>query len=316
MSLMDQPLIKSPTRNIGKSAKSSPLLQSFMSPMTPINDCLFNPLIFSVSKKPESVSECEQHQFSKSRENKRSSRRVHKVSMLRSKSGLLEGKCALLSPYSASSTTNITEKSYSTHSKVNGDKMLPNSTSDRLQPSSSKPNVKSVGSWTLLNGYHELITISPHSNQIGPLASRDVTGFVDNSVDDCSELFCTCPKSRCLKLYCVCFQRGLFCDNIYCKCIHCQNKNEYNGPDGARKAAITSILRRRHDAFEKREKQRGLGCNCKRNKCLKKYCACFSEGTICTYQKCGCLSCHNNHSKVTLTSNSPDKKQKFVNYDN
>ncbi|CAM9371819.1 unnamed protein product, partial [Discosporangium mesarthrocarpum] len=41
----------------------------------------------------------------------------------------------------------------------------------------------------------------------------------------------------------------------------------------------------------------GDGCNCKRSRCLKLYCQCFSAQTVCTIA-CNCTSCHNTPGHV------------------
>ena len=35
---------------------------------------------------------------------------------------------------------------------------------------------------------------------------------------------CTCPKSKCLKLYCECFSLGEYCNN--CNCSNCHNNSQ------------------------------------------------------------------------------------------
>lgn len=135
-------------------------------------------------------------------------------------------------------------------------------------------------------------------------ATKRAPGEDDDSGDDLEKLFCTCPKSRCLKLYCVCFQRAVLCDAVSCMCSNCKNTMKHAGPNGARTMAMANIEKRRPGAFGKREKQVGLGCSCKRNKCLKKYCACYSEGTPCD-DKCGCVNCHNVARPSAWFSGSP-----------
>ncbi|KAI2507049.1 DNA-binding transcription factor [Fragilaria crotonensis] len=127
----------------------------------------------------------------------------------------------------------------------------------------------------------------------------------NDSENELETLFCTCPKSKCLKLYCVCFQRAILCDKSSCKCTNCKNTTKHAGPNGARTMAIASISKRRQNAFGKREKQVGLGCSCKRNKCLKKYCACYSEGIPCDDDKCGCVDCQNEARSSACLSGSP-----------
>ena len=76
---------------------------------------------------------------------------------------------------------------------------------------------------------------------------------------------CKCSKSKCLKLYCDCFQAGQIC-GPRCLCSNCHNTLDKSGPGGARTKAIESILMRRPDAFEFRTKKTGQGCSCKKNK--------------------------------------------------
>lgn len=45
---------------------------------------------------------------------------------------------------------------------------------------------------------------------------------------------CSCPKSRCIALYCDCFKAGRRCDPTKCSCLNCKNTVEESGPDGAR----------------------------------------------------------------------------------
>jgi Tesmin/TSO1-like CXC domain, cysteine-rich domain len=78
---------------------------------------------------------------------------------------------------------------------------------------------------------------------------------------------CICKRSRCLKLYCKCFQTSKYCDIEACRCKGCRNTNEFDGPGGERSIAIKSITARRNDAFEVRPtKKSGEGCACKKNR--------------------------------------------------
>ena len=105
-------------------------------------------------------------------------------------------------------------------------------------------------------------------------------------------LGCKCSKSKCLKLYCPCFEKGIVC-NEHCSCIDCKNTTEESGPDGARTKAIEEVLSRRPLAFDKREGDTNdVGCICKKTKCLKKYCICFSAGFLCG-ERCRCRDCGN-----------------------
>lgn len=73
------------------------------------------------------------------------------------------------------------------------------------------------------------------------------------------------------RLYCECFRNGKVCNANECGCVSCKNTIANSGPHGIRTKTITEILRRRPDAFEKRERTQE-GCRCKKNQCLKKYC--------------------------------------------
>jgi len=106
------------------------------------------------------------------------------------------------------------------------------------------------------------------------------------------ESWCKCRKSRCLKLYCDCFQAGNNC-KASCGCAECLNTVEHSGKDGIRTHAVIAALLRRPDAFEKRVREFGNGCGCKNSGCLKKYCECFREGQPCNPDVCKCQGCKN-----------------------
>jgi len=77
---------------------------------------------------------------------------------------------------------------------------------------------------------------------------------------------CKCKNTRCLKLYCACFQGGSFCDPRLCKCKACENNAEHNGPKGTRSRAVKMIMKRRLDAFEPRPKKTREGCSCQKSR--------------------------------------------------
>lgn len=115
---------------------------------------------------------------------------------------------------------------------------------------------------------------------------------------------CKCKNSKCLKLYCDCFQSGNVCRSI-CKCSECKNTELESVGRGARSVAITNLLTKRPDAFDVREKKpSGKGCKCRNNKCLKKYCTCFSNGVKCT--GCQCIDCGNTESKAIKNGSLDD----------
>lgn len=104
---------------------------------------------------------------------------------------------------------------------------------------------------------------------------------------------CNCKKSKCLKLYCECFQRRQYCSD--CNCHECLNTER---TEDLRQVAIQGTIERNPQAFtskfEKRAGKRShnAGCNCKKSACLKKYCECFQAAVSCG-TNCKCTNCKN-----------------------
>jgi hypothetical protein len=75
---------------------------------------------------------------------------------------------------------------------------------------------------------------------------------------------CRCVKSRCLKLYCVCFQNGTLCGPS-CTCVSClNNKSELSGK---LMKAKQEYLKRKPDAFMKKLKEtKKTDCACRTNR--------------------------------------------------
>jgi hypothetical protein len=132
-----------------------------------------------------------------------------------------------------------------------------------------------------------------------------VTAGVGNAMQKLppGEVACNCVRSRCLKLYCSCFQSGKACNEKVCSCISCLNTEL--DLEGMRYSAIQQCLEKRPDAFKTRVKVTGLGCACKNNRCIRKYCECFRESLACT-DKCSCVECENDHNGAENDQNGVD----------
>lgn len=102
---------------------------------------------------------------------------------------------------------------------------------------------------------------------------------------------CKCKNSKCVKLYCECFQGGRICSDK-CNCLDCKNTLEESHEGGERYIKIQECLEKRPDSFDVRERNTGDGCRCKKSNCVKKYCDCYRVGQFCV-GICRCIDCKN-----------------------
>lgn len=100
---------------------------------------------------------------------------------------------------------------------------------------------------------------------------------------------CRCTRSRCIKLYCKCFQVGKKCSK-YCCCKNCLNTDNERR---THKHFIENVRGERRAARDLYTRKRGSeGCSCKNSRCLKKYCECFNNKIPCS-DRCTCEMCLN-----------------------
>ena len=104
---------------------------------------------------------------------------------------------------------------------------------------------------------------------------------------------CNCRKSQCQKMYCDCLAERRFCGENCC-CKGCKNV------PGMREESVKKKRRKAfwgEDDWSEGTGRDFKGCNCKRSRCEKKYCDCFSMGTKCG-EGCCCVNCKNKPGKV------------------
>jgi hypothetical protein len=169
-------------------------------------------------------------------------------------------------------------------------------------------NPKSCGCVDCKNTVAESGPEGARTKAIRSILARNPRAFVTAGIGNAArtaapgEAFCNCIRSRCLKLYCTCFQSGKVCTES-CTCIGCYNTD--SDTSGERQLAIQLCLEKRPDAFETRIREPGLGCACKNNRCVRKYCECFRTGLACS-KRCSCRQCENH-----TTDNEAEEEKKY-----
>lgn len=144
---------------------------------------------------------------------------------------------------------------------------------------------------------------NPHSfiSRAKRIKKTLVSSFIDkagsqlNDGLEPNETCCNCKNSSCIKLYCECFRLNGTCGSS-CKCVNCKNTRE--NPD---RTAMVRLMSKKAADLEPLPSQLVVrsdleitrrGCNCKKSKCSKKYCACYSQGAFCN-SGCCCVNCLN-----------------------
>ncbi|KAL6285833.1 hypothetical protein ACE6H2_010223 [Prunus campanulata] len=142
-------------------------------------------------------------------------------------------------------------------------------------------------------------------NQLSPKRKRRKDAYMS---EGCKR--CNCRRSKCLKLYCECFAAGVYCVDS-CACVNCYNKPEFedtvldirqqiearNPLAFAPKVVDNAIdsspnFTEEQDLTTPSSARHKRGCNCKKSKCLKRYCECFQAKVGCS-SACRCEGCKN-----------------------
>ncbi|ONI16103.1 hypothetical protein PRUPE_3G078800 [Prunus persica] len=142
-------------------------------------------------------------------------------------------------------------------------------------------------------------------NQLSPKRKRRRDAYMS---EGCKR--CNCRRSKCLKLYCECFAAGVYCVDS-CACVNCYNKPEFEDTvldirqqiEARNPLAFTpKVVDNAIDSSPNFTEEQDLttpssarhkrGCNCKKSKCLKRYCECFQAKVGCS-SACRCEGCKN-----------------------
>ena len=159
--------------------------------------------------------------------------------------------------------------------------------------------------------------ISAAARQRAQLAMAALEPAANADGDDEPREPCNCKRSKCLKLYCVCFAAGIYCSG--CNCNVCENNKDN---EASRRAAVQATLERNPHAFKPKisnleadskknadDVEHSKGCHCKKSHCLKKYCECFQANIFCG-ANCKCENCQNFHGSPMLSKASSAKKSR------
>ena len=105
---------------------------------------------------------------------------------------------------------------------------------------------------------------------------------------------CACSKSRCLRLHCSCFVKGMQC-GLDCQCLGCLNNPHH---EQERHFVMHYTAKIHSNVFQPLFVQLGeesyvinrKGCKCQKSKCQNRHCECFKNGVACG-PRCVCSGC-------------------------
>ena len=131
---------------------------------------------------------------------------------------------------------------------------------------------------------------APHHHQVPPLPLPPPLPPSTTTSTTTARRRCKCKNSKCLKLYCECFNSGEYCIN--CDCVDCHNNSLHKQEV---ETAVAFVKSKKPDAFTSKataSQQPRKGCRCRRSNCKKKYCDCYNMGFLCG-EFCQCVDCKN-----------------------
>ncbi|RWR72392.1 CRC domain-containing protein [Cinnamomum micranthum f. kanehirae] len=186
-----------------------------------------------------------------------------------------------------------------------------NSSREKILSGNKQPMLEDSEGW--LVEYEKQMPISQDAyrleefNQRSPKKKRNRD---NNTFENEGCKRCNCRKTKCLKLYCDCFNAGEYCTEP-CTCKNCFNRPVYEdtvldirqqiesrnslafapkivqcGQESPQNSGEDSNQKTPASARHKR------GCTCKKSRCLKKYCECYKVGVGCS-SECRCEGCKN-----------------------
>ena len=134
--------------------------------------------------------------------------------------------------------------------------------------------------------------------------SRKPLVLTKNDPNKIEGVNCNCKRTKCLKMYCKCFAVQGFCSGA-CGCTDCCNQLD----NPLRHLAQKEVLAKNPKAFFKKFKRvksssdsvgflHSRGCKCRKTKCLKNYCECYSVGVACSVL-CQCQGCQNDKLQMS-----------------
>lgn len=154
----------------------------------------------------------------------------------------------------------------------------------------SKVNEQKETALTLLA--LQTLASTPETPEANPVASREALA---SDFGFCATR-CTCKNTNCLKLYCMCFRLGIYCQPSVCECKNCCNRSTTKGgahPSDCSCPACRSLrVQQEVLRIALSEEVSKVPCNCRTNKCLQLYCRCFQSKCRCG-PRCRCQGCHN-----------------------